>query len=325
VKNVYPKIMFTVALGLFLAVVAFTFRKVDLSLVLAGVTLGSFALVLLMGLAKFYAYGLVLRVLFREQYQVQLAYSEALTLPLMMVLFVYVLPFKGGLIFQTFYMKHRHQLDLSKGYSLGLMFFFVNLVLTVLLGLGLNFYLKLESGAILYLLLLMASGLIALPLVLKLVPADQPGKKGVLYGFISFLNEVKSQLRDQLSNMRMLGRLILSDGILAVIQTIWYQSCATMLGFESAFFPTLLVVLVLRIALLLRLLPGNLGFQELIIAVVFTAAGFSLEEGLLLALVIRLVSVLLALTIGVGGLYANLRSMNLNSLRSLVRKVSAAE
>jgi len=96
-----------------------------------------------------------------------------------------------------------------------------------------------------------------------------------------------------------------------------------MLGVNATFAPIVLMVLFLRIFLLIRLLQGNLGIQELVIGLVFSAAGFTLDQGLMVALIIRLVSVLLAATIGLAGLYSNLRYFNTDSISGLIQNVAA--
>jgi len=324
-KASQPRILFAIALTLFIGVVGFTFREVDFLGLAVTVNPGAFVLCLLLGLAHYCMFGLLLRFGFRAQYGVVLDLTEVMTLPLMMLLFTYLLPIKGGLVFQVFYMKHRHRLDLSEGFSLGLMIFFITASLTVVLGLALTIYLQLHEGPIYYFLLALAMSLAILPSLLRIVPSHPDIRRGIAGQAVAVLSKVKRHLKDQSGNARLLFGLVASDAVLAVVQAIWYQQCARMLGLPHEFLSILLVALILRVALLLRVLPGNLGFQELVIGVVFTAAGFSIEEGLLVALAIRLVSTLLAATIGLAGLYANLRSMNMDSLPFLLREISEKE
>ncbi len=320
-----PLLLFAIAFALFLTVVYFTFRQADLPAILAPVTLGAFIGNLVLGLAWFLAFGLVLKFGFKTHYSVTLEPAEVLTLPLMMYLFAFILPLNGGLLFQVFYMKHRHQLDLSKGVSLGFQIVLVSLLLTVVLGLGLHLILGLPTGPLLFLLLALGLGLLILPLIAYLLPIQNRRPPSLMAKLWGFLDAVRLQLTGQFTHPRLMLQLALTTTLLVIIQALWYQQSATMLGIESEFLPMLLVALILRIVLLLRLLPGNLGFQELMIGVVFAAAGWSIEEGLLVALVIRLVSVLLAATIGMAGLYANLKSMNSLSVRSLIKTVSDTE
>ena len=61
------------------------------------------------------------------------------------------------------------------------------------------------------------------------------------------------------------------------------------------------------------------------VGVVFAAAGFSMGEGLQVALATRLASVLLAATIGLTGLYLNLQYFESASLTELIRQVAENE
>ena len=82
---------------------------------------------------------------FYLHYKLRIKTIDILTLPMMMHLFLYVLPIKGGMLFQVIYSKHKYNLDLSKGFSIGLMVFLNSIVLTVIIGLGLAFLIPVES------------------------------------------------------------------------------------------------------------------------------------------------------------------------------------
>ena len=151
------------ALALFLTVVFFTIRQVELRAIMAPVSQGALFANLGLGLAWFLSFGLILKFGYRTHYHVSLEPVEVLTLPLMMHLFTYILPMNGGLLFQIFYMNHRHQLDMSKGLSFGFQIVLVSLLLTVILGLGLHCALGLTTGPLLYLLIVL--GLIAFAII----------------------------------------------------------------------------------------------------------------------------------------------------------------
>lgn len=323
--NVYPKLLIVTALGLFLAVVFYTFGQFDLTLVAQALQPKSFAINVGLGLASFLSFGLLLRSAFQRQYQLKLPPIEMLTLPLMMNFFVLILPLNGGLLFQAFYMKHKHGLDLSEGLSLGLSIFLVNLLITVVAGLGLYRALGIEHVPLFYLLIALATALLFFPVVLKLLPDRQVETNTAKQRFLGFLIDIKRELQEQLTHSGLLLSLASTTSLMVLIQAFWYQQSAAILGFETGYLQMLLLALILRIILLIRLLPGNLGFQELMIGAVFAATGLGLQQGLLVALLIRMVSVLLTATIGVTGLYSNLRSMDADSFRSLVTSVSKSQ
>jgi uncharacterized membrane protein YbhN (UPF0104 family) len=155
-----------------------------------------------------------------------------------------------------------------------------------------------------------------------LVPTRQGSTQGLVSRLIEFMSAVKLQITNQLTHPEFMSQMAITTTLMVLIQALWYQQTASMLGLETSFLPMLLMALILRILLQLPMLPGNLGVQEVMIGVVFTTAGFSVDQGLLIALIIRLVSLLLAATIGMAGLYSNLKTMNVQSVRSLIKNVS---
>ncbi|MBL4586668.1 MAG: flippase-like domain-containing protein [Flavobacteriales bacterium] len=313
-------LLFLAATLLFLAVVWFTFKEVDVVDIWSRLTVTNLLLNISFGLAFFLSFGFIMQVGFRQQYQLRINRIDVLTLPIMMHLFTYIMPIKGGMLFQTFFSRYKYKLDLTKGFSLGIMVFLISLLTTVFFGCALAFWLDLQSNALLLTLASMGFGLISLPVLLRFLPKEKKHADGLFNRLIGFLINVRSQLSEQIKNRPLLLGLLLTTLLSVLIQSVWFYQTAKMLGISTELAPVILIVLVLRILLLIRLLPGNLGIQELIIGIVFNAAGFSMEEGLIIALTTRAVSVLLAAMIGLPALYSNLRHFNSGSLSALIRK-----
>ncbi len=307
---------------LFMAVVWITFKNVGFLPIVKILAWQDVLLNMLLGLVFFVSFGLVMFVGFRLHYKLSIQPVDVITLPLMMHFFTYLVPLKGGLLFQIFYSRSKYQLELSKGFSLGIIVFLISVLLTVTVGLGISFNMQPVPEVLTSVLGTLGLGLVAFPVVLGFFPATQRNPKGLLGRFVNFLSRVRQQLAMQVKNVSLLFWLTVSTLFSVLIQSLWYLQSTHMLGIEATFVTTILMVLFLRIFLLVRLLPGNLGVQELVIGLVFSAAGFTLDQGLLVALIIRLVSVILAATIGLAGLYSNLQYFNTGSISGLVRSVT---
>ena len=64
--------------------------------------------------------------------------------------FLYLLPIKGGMVFQIYFVKCKYNLDVSNGFSLGMMIFSISLILTTVLGLLLIYLIPVDSAILLY-------------------------------------------------------------------------------------------------------------------------------------------------------------------------------
>ncbi|MFT4713967.1 MAG: uncharacterized membrane protein YbhN (UPF0104 family) [Candidatus Azotimanducaceae bacterium] len=321
-RNHRALVLFTTAGILFVAVAIVTFNNMDLSLILGQLTVSNALVNVGLAIAFFVSFGMTMRVSFRQQYKLHLAPSDVITLPIMMHLFTYIIPIKGGLLFQVFYIRHKYKLELSKSFSLGITTFMVSVFLTVVIGLGLSLQLQLNTDILPSVFGIIGFGLVTLPIILWLLPKQSAHFEGTIYKLLRFLIDLRNELLSQIKNLRLVTGLLLTGLISILIQSLWFWQSATVLGIEADLNLVILVVLILRIILLVRLLPGNLGIQELMIGGVFLMAGFSIEEGLAVALLTRLVSVFLAATIGLIGLYSNLQYYESRKLSALTKTVA---
>ena len=305
-------------------VVRSVFKEVDIIDLAAGVGPGKLALNILIGIMYFFSFGWLMKIVYGHHYKKTLNWSDTFFLPFMMHLWTYILPVKGGLIYQTFFMKAKYKVDMSKGFSVGVLVFAASLLVTCFLGGALSFLIK-DPLAIQLVLLFMFFTLIIFLLGGKFVKKPDPSKTGVIESLIGFFQNVLIQFHEQTKNKELLFKLILVTLFSTLAHATWFYHCAYILGFDPEPSGILLATLVLRIVTLVRILPGNLGIQELMIGSVFMAAGLGLREGLTTSLLVRLISVALAGTLGVGGLYLNFRYFGTDSFTTLIQKLKNSE
>ena len=317
--------LFGIASLLFTAVVAYTFREVDVQQILSEVSLSNLLGVMLLGLVFRSTFGVIMWVGFWLQYNLKMRMSEIFFLPLMMHLFTYIMPIKGGMLFQVFYTKQKYKLDISKGFSLGVMIFLITVALAAVLGLALTYLTPVNSPELKSGLLFMGLSVIGLMIVLRLVPESNIQGDGLIAKLRRFLISVRIQLVGQIKNVKLSVGLLITTIISTLMQSLWFWQTGAMLGIAADFAPILLIVLVLQVILLFRFIPGNLGLQEIMIAAVFSAAGFEIEEGLMVGLITRLIAVFWSAVIGLPALYYNLRYFESNSISGLLKRVAAKQ
>jgi hypothetical protein len=322
VSKLKPLIIFSVAALLFVAVVIYTFREVGVLQLISEVSMANLFEVMLIGLVFRSTFGVIMWIGFWLQYDLKMRFSEIVVLPMMMHLFTYVMPIKGGMLFQVFYSKYKYQLDMSKGVSLGVIVFLITVVLAAVLGLGLVYLLPVNSLELEVGLWLMGLSVVGLIFVLKCIPNGQVNDTGIISRLLGFLLNVRVQLLGQIKNAKLTVGLLVATIISTLVQSFWFWRTGEMLGISSDFSSMLLIVLVLQVILLFRLIPGNLGVQEIMIAAVFSAAGFEIEQGLLVGLVTRLIAIFWSAVIGLPALFYNLKYFESNSISGLLNKIS---
>lgn len=316
-------ILFLLAIILFGTVAFFTFRNVDLVELFSSVTASDALINLLLGTAYFITFGWVMAIVFRAHYKIDYPTFDLAFLPFQMHLFTYLMPVKGGMLYQTFFMKMKHKMDLSKGFSSGIFVFIASLLLTCMAGLALSF--QLEGVQELRLLLgLMSVGLLVLTFGSRFIPERKDLTGSWVSRLLGFVQRIGAGIGDLFSDPLLFVKVFLMTAISAGLQSWWFYHTAIVLGYDVSWMGMTFATLIIRILMLVRFVPGNLGFQEIMSGAVFVAAGLTIEDGLLVAMINRLASVALAGTLGFGALYYNFRYFGTQNLKQLFAEMKSS-
>ena len=313
-------LLFALAAFVFSVVVYFTFKDVDLHSFVKHLTLQNVGLNLFIGVIYFWSFGWVMAVVFKRHYDIEFAKEDTVLLPFMMHTFSYIMPVQGGMLFQTFFMKMKYKMALSKGFSTGVYLFVASMILTCVGGLILSFFVEgvSEIRMVLYLMLVGLIGMLGTAVITRRITI-----KGdtFLFKIIGFLHAIITQLSEFTKHPVLFIKVMVIIGFSALLHASWFYQTALILGIEVSFFGIVLATLVFRILMLMRLLPGNLGIQEVVTSVVFLGAGLTIDEGLMVAVFNRAACVGLAAIIGLGGLYHNFRYFGSDGIQQLLKEM----
>lgn len=321
-KRIYQSLGFFLAIAIFCAVAFSVFKDTHPAALFEKIGLQGMLVNLLIGTVYFYSFGILMKVVYNHHYKMDLSWTDTFTLPFSMHLWTYILPMKGGLIYQTFFVKAKYKLDMSKGFSVGVLVFAASLLITCFVGGALSFLVP-NAFPLQLMLLAMFGCLLFFLLAGRFVKQPSESREGLINRLIQFVQEVLYQFNEQTKDKTLLFKLILVTLGSTLLHALWFYHCAYILGYEPNAIGILLATLVIRIVMLFRVLPGNLGLQEVMIGSVFLAAGLGLQEGLTTGILMRLSSVILAMLIGSVGLYVNFRYFETDSISGLISKLKA--
>lgn len=317
-KKVKHLVLFVAAIAVFVAVVLFTFKDTDLNSLLAPISGSDIAVNLLIGVIYSWSFGWLMALVFKRHYSIDFKSMDGFLLPFMMHIFSYVMPMQGGMLFQTFFMRMKYKMALTKGLSTGVYLFLASLFLTCVGGLGLSVFAE-GFSEIRLTLLVMLLGLIGMLASAVITRGIKIKGDNLIYRIIGFLHSIIAQVGELIKQPVMFIWVMVIIGISAVLHAIWFYHTALILEYEVSFMGMMLATLVFRILMLVRLLPGNLGIQEVMTSLVFLGAGLTVEQGLIIAVFNRLAAVALAGTIGVAGLYHNFRYFGSDGIQELIK------
>ncbi|MEA1972157.1 MAG: lysylphosphatidylglycerol synthase domain-containing protein [Candidatus Cloacimonadota bacterium] len=276
------------------------------------ITYYEFFISILITLIIFFFTGLQISYLTKTQYNNSLKLEDYFLLPIMMHLWSYIIPFRGGLIFSSIFLNQKYKLKLSQGISIGFYTFFISLILTGIYGL----YFSLENHSLV--LFVISIFLLTCPLFIFLT--------NFLLKKFNFRNNLLDRLKIFIENIfnnissffnqwrtNFIVFAIIFSSIIAYILWFYYASYA--LGLKNSFSQIIMVALITRLSVIARIIPGNLGIQELFSGGALELAGGSLADGIIISLFIRLSALIIAISLGILGMFVNRKYLNYQELK----------
>lgn len=230
--------------------------------------------------------GIQLRMLLKRS-GIKLSWTDTLFLPISMSLWSYIIPANGGFLYSLYFLAKKYQCKLESSSAVGIFTIYMSFILSGVIGLGLSFFLPIKEGVACFLISVFC---ICFPLVIRLgnfvltILAEHLLFLGRLSRFISsIVNDCHIWMLDRkiivCNTMIVLSQMLLSYLIYVWIVHILQAEINLPLLF--------LVVTVQRLSSLVRLLPGNLGLEEMMTGIFFSMAGLTLDMGLLIAAIAR--------------------------------------
>jgi hypothetical protein len=205
----------------------------------------------------------------------------------------------------------------TEGIAIGVYTLIINLMITGLCGLYYTYTKHIFFSGWTFLSLLF----IASPIIVWLL--DQILDRVVLKSF-SLLNNIKKLI----SSISHSSQKLLMDYKTSIVMFLF--TVASLIVFIFLLFwitivfnihtgldKIIMFALMMRLSTLVRLVPGNLGVQELFSGGVFYVIGGSLNDGMAIALFVRFLSIVLAFTIGTIGIAVNLSHFKLGGLKKM--------
>lgn len=301
------------ALALFLAVLGFTALQWDVSN-LVHVSLSGLILSLVTALFMMSTQGMVLRNALRNTTGTLLSWTDALLLPFAMHLWTFIIPIKGGFLYSSLFVSRKYGTTFSEGYSSGLAMLLGSLFVNGLFGF-LIFVFSPSPPSLFGLSfgLFLAIPLGGLGLASLIARIEYHGNSDV----VRFLLRISADIAALASNLKALGSISMLSTVNMAIHCLWFALGAKALGISVDLATVVMITLVLRVLFLVRVLPGNLGIQEVLTAAAFAAGGVGMAQGMAIALLMRIEAVALTLAIGVPVMSANAHHMRVNSLKEL--------
>ena len=136
--------------------------------------------------------------------------------------------------------------------------------------------------------------------------------------FTDFLRKVSVSANSQFKNRNLLIPLITINILMIVVNIAATYWLILMFNLKIPLLSVALITLFMRISTIVRILPGNIGIDELFAGGIFTFFGLSPSDGIVLVIYSRVVALLFLFFPGGGvHLYLNRKVLKIKSLKDL--------
>ena len=317
-KNILQSKIFQylVALLLFFSVIYFYISPDDLKLIFE-VNLIDSLLVILSVIAVYWISGFQYSHILKHYHSKKLSLFDTATLPITMNLWSLLIPFQGALIYTTFFLKQKYNTRLTTGPGVTLLAYQFTLVVTGAIGLALSFFTKLPVIFTVVSLLFVISPFFTYigTSVLKKVTFPFVKAEKLKTKVVSLLEQVVATSKQSRFVAEVIGMNVLS--LLSAL--LMYYLVAQALQLDLSFISILIYTLLLRLTVIIKLTPDNIGIQEIISVGIFSLINLPPEQGALITLYIRIMTIIVMLLGGGLSFYVNREYISLEKIIRLIR------
>lgn len=307
-------------LSAFLLVIAIIIvLKTESAEMLTRISLGGLGLVVLASFFVFASRGLMLGYLTKKSFGTKISIFDMVSLPVAMNFWSLIIPIKGGMLYQVFFLKMKYKITAAKGMSIAIYTYLLTLMITGVLGL----YFCVEANKA-----LSVGTLVSLILILS------PLNLAVMYRILKFFKFEKSVF---LRNIKELvdSTILNSNALFADIKTtliivlftlgtiilrmLQYYWAAQAFNLEASVTAIILLSLIVTLGRVFTFTPNNIGVNELFSGGVFAVLGGAASHGIMIGLIVQVACLILNLTLGYFSTIKNLDYFDFGSLKTMWR------
>ncbi len=293
-KSKTANIISIVLLVAALVAIAFYIRShEDLLRLALNISIQDALLLLSLSTTTIFINGLFLKT-FAAKYRVELRPKEWFGLAAVTTMGNYLTPFSGGMIVRATYLRQRHNLSYTKFAMLLAANYLVVYLAISLAGILLICLSPSSSDFSRPLLLFFAVVVILILILLRVrgVQIDEGNR------YFKALNHALKGWEEMMKDGLLMTKILFLTTLNGTAGAFLFYVAFEALGFRVPFTTALLIYLVTSFSLLINITPGNFGVQEAVASFAAVMLGTGADLGLMAALVIRVVTVATAFTLG---------------------------
>lgn len=235
-------------------------------------------------------------ILLRMMYKRSISAYDIITLPFVIGLWGFLIPFQGSYLYNSIYFKAKYKISIINTTSISLVSLSVSLLIAGILGMAYSYFAYWNPYFLILSILLLVHPVFIFAL-LKIVKQVKLSK----YGYVERIaDRIEIVFNDYLRsiNVKNIAILIAMNLVDTFGIALWIFWVSTQLGFDLSFFQLLMLQFFMKITILFKFTPGNLGVNQFASSAIILLVGGTIAEGFTLSLYQSAISVIAAFTLG---------------------------
>jgi hypothetical protein len=235
-----------------------------------------------------------------------------------MNLWGYIIPFQGSFLYTITYIYSKYKKSISDSMRVYIITLSVSMSLAGLIGL---IYAMVSTVYIPKVFLVICIPLLFNPYILILLSKfTGKYKHSQKTWFKKLMERVDSLIQIKGIDQQLIFYMLLLNVVNVSFYTLWSYWIAISLNLNLDIFQLVIITLLMRLTVLIKITPGNLGISQFASGGIAVLVGGAINDGFLLSTFQYLTMIIVAVTVGGICSFLNMKHMNWQSLKSLVSR-----
>ena len=257
-------------------------------------TIKSFLLSIVFGAVSFSISGLKQYFVMKHNLDIKLKVSDVLFLPIAMNFWSFIIPFKGGMLYNIFLLRNKYCTSYTNIFSFNLIIYSLTIVISGCIGIFLSLYYDFFS----LLIIVTCTLFIFNPLIVLTIYKIFHRSKLIDNKIISKIFVISGQLVKSYSIYKVVLSVFSITILHILFQIFWFFYINELLELQMNFFEVSFIVIIRQILVVFKFTPGGLGFNELVSGGITEILINDPTLGILLTFYIRLSTLTLSSFVG---------------------------
>ena len=258
-------------------------------------------------------------ILFKST-KTQLSITDRIGFPTARNLWSYIIPFQGSFAYSLAFIKFKYKVNLKDGLSINIYLLLFNFFFTGFVGV----YYSLQSSSLPIFFLIISILLLSIPFLIilfdKILKNVKTPNSRMLKFLIGNVSKISTGIAILWKDLKFTINVFLFNIVHTIVTIIWFYWTVHIFNLDIDLISVIFLALILKISLIFRLTPGNLGVEQLIYGGIFALMSYDPNIGVLISLFHKSITIMISLSIGSIFTFLNFKYFSFSTVINSLKK-----